>query len=149
MAYNENNENEQRAREFFDKGRAKMGAGNILGASEDFNKATELKPDYAEVYNGRGVAKLISRDLQGALADFDKAIELEPKNAIFYDNRGFAKHKQEDCQGALADFDKAIELDPDYVPAYENRSDVYRTLRNYPQSIFDRIRADWRRKRRT
>jgi tetratricopeptide (TPR) repeat protein len=61
-----------------EQGVVKFDSGDLDGASADFNKAIELKPDYARPFAGRGRAKRDKGDLDGALADFNKAIELNP-----------------------------------------------------------------------
>src|SRR5262245_51729587 len=59
-------------------------------ALADFDKAIQLKPDYADAYNNRGEAYLDKGDKERAFADFDKAIQLKPDYADAYNNRGKA-----------------------------------------------------------
>ena len=47
----------------------------------DYNKAIELKPDYADAYINRGNARSASGDPAGAIADYTKVIELQPDDA--------------------------------------------------------------------
>lgn len=54
------------------------GLRDLDGALDDFTKAIELKPEYAEAYYFRGLAKQAKGDVDGAVADFAKAIELKP-----------------------------------------------------------------------
>jgi tetratricopeptide (TPR) repeat protein len=50
-------------------------------AIENYNKATELNPRYAEAYNNRGVAYESKQEYNRAIEDFNKAIELSPRDA--------------------------------------------------------------------
>lgn len=61
---------------YFEEGTNKHLAGDHEGAIEDFNKAIELDPQFAEAYNNRGIAKFKLGDLNGACSDWHKAGEL-------------------------------------------------------------------------
>jgi Flp pilus assembly protein TadD len=50
--------------------------GSLDQAITDFNKAIELKPDYAKAYYNRGITNLLKGDAMVAVADFNKAIQL-------------------------------------------------------------------------
>ena len=79
-------------------------------ALNDFDRTIELKPDYAEAYNGRGMVKNVLRQPEAAIGDFDKAIELDPDHARAYTTRGVAKASLNRVQEAKADYEKALEL---------------------------------------
>lgn len=79
-------------------------------AMEDFDKAIELRPDYAEAYANRGKIKIDREDYEEAIVDFDKAIELNPELAEAYGNRGLAYQNLSDDENATRDYTKAIEL---------------------------------------
>jgi tetratricopeptide (TPR) repeat protein len=75
-----------------------------------FDKAIELKPDYAEAYNERGNAQ--SSDSK-ALDDYSKAIALNPNFAKAYFNRGIKKNMLQSMRRPTAgcpDICKAYEL---------------------------------------
>ena len=63
----------------------------IKGAIEDFNKAIEINPQYAEAFNNRGIVKYNLGDKQGAIKDYNKAIEINPQYADAFNNRGQCK----------------------------------------------------------
>jgi tetratricopeptide (TPR) repeat protein len=113
------------AARYYQRGIERGQQRDYQSALQDFNKAIELKPDYAEAYYRRGQAKgglAKSRDdVGGALRDYNKAILLKPDYAEAYYNRGVAKQAGADFVGAIADYSKVIELTPDYAPAYEHR----------------------------
>lgn len=86
-----------------------------------YNKAIEMKADYAEVYYNRGKQKVIlSQDLD-AIEDLDKAIELNFDEAKVYVVRGVAKFELNKYDDAFADFDRAIYMKPDYADAHVAR----------------------------
>jgi uncharacterized protein (TIGR02145 family) len=122
----------QTAEEYYNKGISKFNIKDYTGAIADYNKAIQLKPDYANYFYGRGNAKERLADYSGALKDFDKAIQLKPdNNALSYNKRGLAKIYypeyrfdepwSKDLPTAIDDINKAIQQSPDFSDAYFNR----------------------------
>ncbi|MDE0554829.1 MAG: hypothetical protein OXI24_11465, partial [Candidatus Poribacteria bacterium] len=101
------------------------------------DKALNLKPDSAEIYNGRGAAKLMLKNYHNALADCDEAIRLKPDYAEAYNTRAVVKQDLERYQDALVDCDEAIRLKPDFTRAYNTRGTVKLLLKNYQDAIAD------------
>ena len=98
---------------------------NYNPAIEDFNKAIELNPNYAEAYSNRGLVYAKKGDYDRAIEDLNKAIELDPNYAEAYNNRGIAFEGEGDYDRAIANYTKAIQLNPDYAVAYNNRGIAY------------------------
>ena len=95
---------------------------NFEGALEDFSKAVEKDPKFAEGYLNRGYVHGNMGKLQEALADFDKAIAIDSGYIEAYYNRGFIYGFFEEFEKAIADFNKVIELNPKDAEAYINRA---------------------------
>ena len=70
-----------------------------MGAIQDYDKAIEINPKYAEAYFNRGSAYLEQGDPIVAIQDYDMAIALDPKFAAAYVNRGYARNAQGDFPG--------------------------------------------------
>lgn len=82
------------------------------GAIVNYNKAIELKPDYAEAYNSRGNAYYSKGDNEQAIKDYTKSIELNnPLLSMVYRNRAISYEKKGDLVKARADRQKADELE--------------------------------------
>ena len=64
------------AEEAFRYGRYSWVSGNYTAAIQDYNKAIELNPDYANAYYNRGLAKYKLGDKDGSCLDWSKAGEL-------------------------------------------------------------------------
>ena len=82
-----------------------------LEAISDYDKAIELKPDFAQAYYNRGVAKrrLNSVDaVEAAIKDFNRVISLKGDSSEVYYNRGRSKSSLGDVKGAEQDFKKAL-----------------------------------------
>ena len=92
----------QTAEEYNDKGDKKYDLEDYKGAIADYNKAIQLKPDYALAYYNRGITKFDLKDYNGAITDYNKAIQLNPSDTLAYYFRGLAKYNLKDCNGAIA-----------------------------------------------
>ena len=86
------------------------------------DKAIELDPNYAAVYDWRAFLKKELEDYQGALEDHNKAIELTNDYYNYYFFRGETYLKLKDYGAAIQDYTKAIGLNPNCSIAYNQRS---------------------------
>ena len=91
------------------------GLGNYRQAIEDYNRAIEIKPDYAEAYNNRGNAYNGLGNYRQAIEDYNRAIEIKPDYADAYNNRGIAYNSLGNYRQAIEDYDRAIEIKPGYA----------------------------------
>ncbi len=126
---------------YYIRGNTLLDLGDKQGAIDDFNKAIELKPDFAEVYNSLGNAHSALGNQQRAIDDYTKAIELQPDFALAYIRRGFIRKELGNQQEAIADFTKAIELQPNSAEAYMVRSGALSDLGNKQGAIEDLQKA--------
>jgi tetratricopeptide (TPR) repeat protein len=124
------------------RGAARAEQGGFAAAMLDYDKAIQLKPDYAKAYNNRGSAKISMGQYEDAIAELDEAIRLEPDYASAYYNRGLANDYLGDTEAAISDYDRAIELNPDFVDAFYSRAGALgnvgqldRALRDYDRAI--------------
>lgn len=116
------------AEELNTRGEEKFKNEDIDGALEDFNKAIEKNPRYAEAYLNRGYVYISTGELQKVLANFDEAIALDTGYVEAYYNRGIIYGYFEEYNKSMADFNKVIELNPDDTEAYINRALIHSRL---------------------
>jgi len=57
-------------------GNTKVKKKDYLGAINDYSKAIELEPDFAEAYFNRGLTRIFLDDMEGGSLDLSKAGEL-------------------------------------------------------------------------
>jgi ankyrin repeat protein len=119
----------------------KFSSKDYDGAIADFDKAIDLNPDNAELYQMRGGPKLGKRDFAGAIADYNKAIELKPDCADAYKGRGLVMLAKRDFDDAIADFNKAIELKPNDAFTYNYRASAKRGKGDLDGANADRAKA--------
>jgi protein O-mannosyl-transferase len=99
-------------------GLALQNGGDLDGATESFERAIQLKPDYAEAHLNLGNVKLRIGNVDEAIALYRKAIDISPNLAEAYNNLGVASYGKGDFDTAISSLAKAIQLKPDYGDAY-------------------------------
>ena len=128
---------------YLNRGDAFLGKGNYDFAIEAYDKAIELKPDFAVAYSNRGQAYAKKGDYPRAVANYDTAIglnpsiELPPNAVVAYNIRGAGFLGKGNYDRAIVDYTKAIQLKPNYIYAYYNRGQAYYKNRDYDRAIVD------------
>ena len=99
--------------------------GKYDEAIQAFDKAIELKPNYAEAWNLKGIAFCQLGKFDEAIQAFNKAIELKPNYALAWLEKGGALaaqgmdlSDQSKYDEAIQAFNKAIELEPNDALAW-------------------------------
>lgn len=106
----------------YDEGVRLVQTGHLREAVAAFDKATRLKPDFAEAYGGRGNVYSALTQYERAIKDYDEAIRLNPDYAEAYFNRGNVYSGLVQHERALKDYSEVIRLDSRFAEAYHNRS---------------------------
>lgn len=96
----------------------KLEKKDFSGALEYFDKAIELKPDFAYAYSNRGLAKLNLNDIKGAFKDLRRSLELDNSNSYAHKNLGLIYLKDGQKKNACEQFLKSLELG--YSEMYDN-----------------------------
>jgi len=109
--------------------------------SRVYDKAIDLRPDYADAYTNRGIALRDLRRLEEAVASFDKAVALKPDYAEAYYDRGIVLSDLNRPEHALASYDKAIALKPDFAEACNNRGNALHELERFEEALASYDRA--------
>jgi len=101
------------------------------------NRAAELYPDWARVWQEKGRLLKSIGLYSAALADLDKARALEPENYFIACDRGDALKSLNRKTEALAEYQRAIALNPDYFMAYVFSADLKDELLDYDGAFKD------------
>lgn len=119
--------------------------GDYDDAIQDYDRAIQLKPDYAEAFNGRGLAFYGKKEYDRAIQDYTQAIRTKPDYAEAFDNRGLAcaaaSEGSCDSSKAIADFDEAIKLNPYFAEAFFNRGKAFASGGQFKGAIPDFSKA--------
>jgi tetratricopeptide (TPR) repeat protein len=89
-------------------------------ATQNFDKALELRPDYGHALGNRGLADFYLLDFDKSLDDLNTAIGYDSADAVAISNRGMTYAVKGDQARSIADLDKAIDLDGS-ADNYNNR----------------------------
>ena len=111
--------------------------GDNEAAVSSYNKAIEIKPDYAEPYNNLGVSlKTLGRHTE-AITSYNKAIEIQPDYAEAYYNLGISFSYFQCHKSAINSYLYASNLTP-------HNHDIYFNLGNSLVCLGKNIEALWR-----
>lgn len=110
---------DQQAKLLYDRGVLFDSLGMSTLARIDFNRAVQLKPDLAEVYNFLGIHHTLMQQFEKAYEFFDSALELNEQHEYAYLNRGIALYYGDRPNLAAADLEEFLARSP---------SDPYRVL---------------------
>ncbi len=103
---------------YYNLGIAYRERGNLTAAIKNFKRASQLRPDLANIQNNLGVALFEQGDLEEAMAAFGKAIQLQPDHAGAHNNIAMVLYRQNKFETAKDHFLTAIKLHPDYANAH-------------------------------
>lgn len=95
-----------------------------------YDRAVEMKANYADAYCNRGEQKIKLGQYSDAIEDLDKAINLNPDEAKAYIFRGFARLEL-GKHDALTDFDRTIYMKPDLAVAHVLRGYAKAHLKDF------------------
>ena len=131
-------------RDFFDALHLLALVQSILGKREaalaSYDRALELRPDYAEALSNRGNTLHQMKRFEEALTSFDRALKARPAYAEAFSNRGVTLHAMKRYLEALESFDRALEIQPNYIKALSNRGNTLHELKRFEEALasFDR-----------
>lgn len=111
---------------------------NYDKAIEDYTKAIELNPNFADAYYNRGLAwvAIKEKEYDKAIKDYTKAIELKPDYAdAYYNERGLAWKAKGKYKEAINDYTDAIKIKPDFANAYYNMGLARKEYNDDPEKI--------------
>ena len=94
-------------------GNVLAGRGQVDEAIAHYQKALEIKPDYAEAHNNLGNALAGRGQVDEAIAHYQKALEIKPDYADAHNNLGNALAGRGQVDEAIAHYQKALEIKPD------------------------------------
>ena len=129
------------AREFFERGLECAKQQNHQCAIDEYGKAIEVEPSFADAYKHRAATFYANGDFQKSIPDYNRAVELAPNDAGVFYGRATALSNSGDYDGAIRDYTKAIELNPQDAKYVFSRGLVFYNRKEYEKAIADYDRA--------
>ena len=106
---------------------AEKGLGQILAergqideAIAHYQRAVEIKPNYAEAHLNLGALLAGRGELDAATDHYHKALEFKPDFADAHTNLGNVLARRGQVDEAVAEYRRALDIDPDFVLAHNN-----------------------------
>jgi tetratricopeptide (TPR) repeat protein len=88
-------------------------------AKENFEKAIQIKPDFADAYANLGKVYDLLKEYLSAEENLKKAIQIKPEEPASHFNLGLVYGKQGNVEDAIREFRKSLEIKPDFAEAKE------------------------------
>lgn len=123
------------ADDYFKRGSNLYYKGDYRSALEAFEKAIELKPDYAETWFNKGVILHKLGRHEEELRAYERAIELKPDDAGAWNNKGVALGKLGRHGESLRAFERVVEIKPDDADSWSNKGNVLGRLGRYDEAL--------------
>ncbi|MBI3940675.1 MAG: tetratricopeptide repeat protein [Acidobacteria bacterium] len=117
-----------KARDLYQKARARLGKHDVAGAVEYLKKATDLAPQYAEAWNNLGTIAYQTQDYRGAERYFREALSHEPNAFAPLVNLGGALLSQGRAKEAQPINLQAVKVRPDDSLAHSQLGQTYYLL---------------------
>ncbi len=100
-----------------------------------YEKAVNIRPEYAQAWNGQAKTLYELKEYKEALAAYDKAIQIEPDYLPAWSGRGFTLNKLQRYQEAIASFDKALQLENQDPEVWNAKGEALTKLNEYDQAL--------------
>jgi tetratricopeptide (TPR) repeat protein len=98
-----------------EKGRILRDLNRYEESLSTYEKALQIQPDNAILWNNKAVTYYVQRDFADALRCYDKAIAIDPKLVMAWKNRASALEGLGQYKESLIAYEKALELDPKLI----------------------------------
>ena len=102
------------AQDYLEQGNYDYEQGDCDKAIDDYTRAIDLNPNFAEAYNNRAYVFMVKKNYAAALPDLDRALQLRPDYVNALMNRGdiYNYYYAINYEQAVADYDQVLRIDP-------------------------------------
>lgn len=97
-------------------------------------KAQQLEPKRALIFQKFGLVELKLENKPGAIANFKKAVELRPTYSEAHNNLGLLFHEARDYEAAVGHFKQAVKYAPRFAQGYLNLGNAHKGLKSYQEA---------------
>jgi len=126
---------------------AYKGLGQFDKALEDLNKALELAPNSAMIWESRAYVYKGLKQFDKALEDLNKALKFALENpkeniaasrcAVILNGRAYVYKGLGQLGKAIEDLNKALELAPNFATVWDSRAEMYEAQGEYAKAAAD------------
>ena len=94
--------------------------GKFDEAVAEYQKALEIKPDYADAHNNLAAALAARGQIKEAVGHYQTALKIDPGYADAHNNLGNVLNSCGERDEAIAHYQRALEIKPDHAQAHNN-----------------------------
>jgi TolB-like protein/DNA-binding winged helix-turn-helix (wHTH) protein/Flp pilus assembly protein TadD len=106
-----------------------------IGAEHEFQRAIELKPNYAIAHHWYALQLAMMGRFQQAMMEMNKALELDPLSLIINANIGWLLFFERNYDQAKERLQRTLEMDPNFLSAQVKLGWVYEQQGMYEEAI--------------
>jgi serine/threonine-protein kinase len=107
---------------------------NFSEANKEFERAIQLRPDYATAHQYYAYYLTAIGDMSQAIAERQRAVEIEPKSPLLITALGEAYFQAGRFGDSIQTSQQALLIDPHYAVAIINIGRAHEQMRHYPQA---------------
>ena len=115
--------------------------GSINLAIDNFQRAVNLKPDYAEAHYNLGVVLQKNGEDEEAYKSYEKAIAIKHAYPQAHNNIGMINLKNRNLNEAVKSFEWAVAYNPNYVEAHNNLGATFQELMQFQKAMYQYEKA--------
>jgi Flp pilus assembly protein TadD len=93
-------------------GNALLAKGDLSGAAQEYRRAAELKPDFADAHSNLGITFVRSGKIDDAIKEYEIALSIPPEDAECHLVLGSLFLRKGQSAEAIAHFNRAVALEP-------------------------------------
>lgn len=108
---------------------------DVENAMADYERATEINPEYALAYDNLGLIYHNERDYEAALGYYSQAIELDPERISFRLDRIDVLLDMQEWDDAVEDLEFVLENSPDTADVYYYYGFYYFSIGEYAEAV--------------
>jgi tetratricopeptide (TPR) repeat protein len=116
-------------------GIAYMGLKKYDQCIASYQKALQIKPDFAEAHNNIGAALRAKGQLNDAISCFRQALKFKPSYAEALNNLGIAQQQNRALDGAIESFEAVLRIAPNSAEIYFNLGSAQKEKGKLVQAI--------------
>ena len=109
--------------------------GQLELSAKMFEKAVDIKPDYAEAHKNLGITLKDLGQLEAAVKSLKDAIEVIPNYVDAHYNLAITFKDLEQLDNAVQSYNRAIEINPNFAQAHNNLGNVFKDLEQSKDAI--------------
>ena len=109
--------------------------GQLEPATQMFENAISIKPDYAEAHKNLGIVLKDLGRFDAAIKSFKQSITLEPNHVDTHYNLAVTFKAMNHLDAAVKSYEKVVSIKPDFAAAHNNLGNVFKDLERLDDAV--------------